>query len=95
MMAKLITVMPQKIYNSSDLRVGSLIRDIQTGDLGLLVRRYNLFDESSTEEPVWVWEMTWTGPATDSFNRHTPFVEQALIGLLNGGVWELKGDEIP
>ena len=87
--------MPQKIYTSRDLKAGSLIRDKQTGDLGLLVKKCNLFHESSTEEPVWVWEMAWTGLATDSFNRYTPFVEQALISLLNGGVWELKGDEVP
>lgn len=86
--------MPQKIYSSDDLRIGSLIRDAQTGDLGLLIKRYNLLDGYSHEEPIWIWEMTWTGPATDSFNRNTPFVEQALVGLLNGGVWELKSDEI-
>jgi hypothetical protein len=37
--------------------------------------------------------MTWVGPATDSLNRNIPFIEEGIIGLLNGGVWELKGDE--
>ena len=85
--------MPQKKYHSTDLRIGSLIRDKQTGDLGLLVERVDLFEKIDGHEPIWVWAMTWTGPATDSYNRNVPFIEQAIIGLLNGGVWELKDDE--
>ena len=71
--------MPTKKYSNNDLGIGSLVRDVQTGDLGLLVDR--------------VWSMTWTGPATDSHNRHIPYIEEAIVGLLNGGVWELKGNE--
>ena len=85
--------MPQKKYNSTDLRIGSLVRDKQTGDLGLLVERVDLFEKIDGHESIWVWAMTWTGPATDSYNRNVPFIEEAIIGLLNGGVWELKDDE--
>jgi hypothetical protein len=85
--------MPLNKLQSTDLKVGSLVRDIQTGDLGLLVERINIFQDIDEHEPVWVWEMTWAGPATDSFNRNTPFIEQAILGLLNGGVWELSSDE--
>ena len=85
--------MPQKKYNSTDLRIGSLVRDKQTGDLGLLVERVDLFEKIDGHEQIWLWEMTWTGPATDSYNRNVPFIEEAIIGLLNGGVWELKDDE--
>jgi len=94
-MAKLITVMPQNKFKTDDLKIGSLIRDVSTGDLGLLVRRYDLFYGMSTEEPIWIWEMTWTGPTTDSWNRNMPFIEEAVLGLLEGGVWEIKGDDGP
>lgn len=89
----LITVMPKKRYSAEDLNIGTLVRDVQTGDLGLLVKRVDLFKFVNDQEPLWVWSMTWTGPATDAFNRNTPFIENAIIGLLNGGVWELQGDE--
>ena len=85
--------MPQKKYNSTDLRIGSLVRDKQTGDLGLLVERVDLFEKIDGHEPIWVWAMTWTGPATDSYNRNVPFIEEAIFGLLNGGVCDLKDDE--
>tara|TARA_R110000824_G_scaffold62606_6_gene165636 strand:+ start:688 stop:951 length:264 start_codon:yes stop_codon:yes gene_type:complete len=85
--------MPTKKYSNNDLGIGSLVRDVQTGDLGLLVDRVDLFDNIEGHEPIWVWSMTWTGPATDSHNRHIPYIEEAIVGLLNGGVWELKGNE--
>tara|TARA_R110000796_G_C14390038_1_gene416310 strand:- start:442 stop:726 length:285 start_codon:yes stop_codon:yes gene_type:complete len=92
-MATLLIVMPPKKYSNNDLGIGSLVRDIQTGDLGLLIERADLFDNVEEHEPIWVWSMTWTGPATDSHNRHIPFIEEAIVGLLNSGVWELKGNE--
>ena len=85
--------MPPKKYKSSDLKIGSLVRDLQTGDLGLLVERVDLFDNIEEHEPIWVWSMTWTGPTPDFRNRHVPFVEETIVGLLSGGVWELKDDE--
>ena len=93
MTAMLITVMPNKKYSIEDLKVGSLIRDKQTGDLALLVYRYDLFADIEEEDEIWIWSMTWTGPATDSYNRNVPFLEQAILGLLNGEVWELKSSE--
>lgn len=87
--------MPKKRYRTEDLKPGMLIRDIQTGDLGLLIERFNIFATFIGHEPIWVWSMTWTGPATDEFNRNTPFLEEAVLGLLNGAAWELRGDETP
>jgi hypothetical protein len=95
MMAKLIIVMPQKKHKTEDLKVGTLIRDVQTGDLALLIKRVDLFKEMDEHPPLWIWEITWTGPATDSLNRHMPFIEEAVLGLLDGGVWEIKGDDKP
>ena len=85
--------MPKKRYNARDLKAGLLIRDIQTGDLGLLIERFDIFSSIKGHDPIWVWSMTWTGPATESHNRNTPFLEEAVLGLLNGSVWELRGDE--
>ena len=95
MMAKLITVMPLKKHSVSDLKTGTLIRDTQTGDLALLIKRVDLFSETDDQEALWIWEITWTGPATDSWNRHMPYIEEAVLGLLDGGVWEIKGDDGP
>ena len=92
-MARLVIVMPQKRYSAKDLKAGLLIRDIQTGDLGLLIERFDIFSSIKGHEPIWVWSMTWTGPATDDHNRNTPFLEEAVLGLLNGSSWELRGNE--
>ena len=88
-------MMPNKRYKTEDLKPGILIRDVQTGDLGLLVERFDIFSSIKGHEPIWVWSMTWTGPATDDFNRNTPFLEEAILGLLNGSSWELRGNETP
>ena len=88
-------MMPQKKYIAEELKPGLLIRDVQTGDLGLLIERFNIFSSMTDHEPIWVWSMTWAGPATDEFNRNTPFLEEAVLGLLNGSAWELRGNETP
>tara|TARA_A100000172_G_scaffold81156_1_gene73428 strand:- start:6776 stop:7039 length:264 start_codon:yes stop_codon:yes gene_type:complete len=85
--------MPLRKHSPSDLKAGILIQDIQTGDLALLIKRVDLFEFVEDEQPLWIWEITWTGPATDSYNRHMPFIEEAVLGLLDGGVWEIKGDD--
>ena len=36
--------MPLKKHSTEDLKVGTLIRDIQTGDLALLIKRVDLFE---------------------------------------------------
>lgn len=90
MMALLITVMSKKKYNQSCLSVGTLIKDKDCGDLALLTKRVNLFEKIDEQEPVWFWEMVWTGPTTNSSNRNVPFVEEAILGLLNSGDWEIK-----
>jgi|TARA_R110000824_G_C15175622_1_gene673272 hypothetical protein len=76
-------------YKRSDLHAGLLIKDLDSGDLGLLVSRFDLMKNWDFDEPIWVWDMFWSGPTTDNENRNVPFIEQAIVGLLNGGVWSI------
>mgnify|MGYP003676461884 CR=1 FL=1 len=93
MTAQLITVMPTYKFQIEDLESGCLIKDLKSGDLGLLVRRFDLMKMHADEDPIWVWDMHWAGPATDEVNKNIPFIEEAILGLLNGGVWILSGHE--
>tara|TARA_R110000822_G_scaffold221906_1_gene355418 strand:+ start:2442 stop:2594 length:153 start_codon:yes stop_codon:yes gene_type:complete len=43
----------------------------------------------SEENAIWAWDIYWTGPSTDEENRVVPFIEQGILGLLNGGAWLL------
>lgn len=85
-MRKLVIYMKTPPFKPSDLEDGTLIKDIDSGDLGLLVNRFDLMKDWE-EEPIWVWDMYWSGPSTDHENRNVPFIESAILGLLNGGVW--------
>ena len=70
---------PSKYGNCTgdDLEVGIMLQDIVSGE----------------ELPVWAWDMLWTGPATNSTNRDTPFTEFGILGLINSGRWlVIKGD---
>jgi hypothetical protein len=85
--------MPRRRHSPDDLKVGTLIQDLQTNDLALLTKRVDIFESVADQEPLWIWEITWTGPLTESYNRYMPFIEEAILGLLDGGVWEIKGDD--
>jgi len=79
-------------YKKSDLIPGLLIKDIDSGDLGLLVRRFDIMRDWNYES-VWVWDMYWSGPTTDYENRYTPFIEEVLLGLLNSDEWVIVENE--
>lgn len=85
--------MPRRRHSPDDLKVGTLIQDLQTNDLALLTKRVDIFESVADQEPLWIWEITWAGPLTESYNRYMPFIEEAILGLLDGGVWEIKGDD--
>jgi hypothetical protein len=68
---------------------GKVIKDINSGDLGVLTRRFNVMTGWEDEIEVWVWEILWAGPETDSKNRYTPSTETAIVALLNSGSWTL------
>jgi len=80
-------------FRTEHLRTGLLVKDMNCGDLGILVKRYNILDTFfELEEEIWVWDIYWTGPATTERNRHTVFVEKAILTLLDMGAWQLQVD---
>ena len=81
--------MRTKPYQSSDLEHGKLVKDLISGDLGVLTSRFDIMKDWGEEQSIWVWEIYWTGPSTDEDNRVVPFIEHGILGLLNGGVWLL------
>ena len=78
-----------RLYQTTDLQHGKLIKDIASGDLGILTTRFNVMDGLSEEDAIWAWNIYWSGPATDEDNRVVPFIEQGILGLLNGSAWLL------
>jgi len=74
-------------WTENDLIIGMLVQDAQSGDVGVFSHRYNVMKEWREELPIWAWELLWVGPSTDPTNRHAPFTEFGILGLLNSGRW--------
>ena len=79
------------------LRPGGVIIDYESGDVGLLVYRYDIIDhlpislDFGTEEEdyrVWAWEIFWSGPAADKNNRYFPYTETGLLNMIRAGTFE-------
>jgi hypothetical protein len=81
--------MKTRPYQRSDLEHGKLVKDLISGDLGVLTSRFDIMKDWGEHQPIWVWEIYWAGPSTDEDNRVVPFIEHSILGLLNGGVWLL------
>lgn len=84
------------------LKPGDIVIDAATGDVGLLVNRYCLFEppeayytehELSKYEKVeirlWAWDVYWTGPDSASVagSRYQPYTEEGLINLIKTGTF--------
>ena len=80
-------------YYPSDLYVGMVIKDIISGDVGLLIKRYNVMSDWDDESAIWAWDILWTGPCTDGTNRNQPYTETGLLGMINAGRMEPTDDE--
>ena len=87
------------------LNIGDIVIDIATGDVGLLVNRYCLFDppeayyteyEMNTYEyaevNLWAWDIFWTGPnEIESIGtRYQPYTESGLVNLIKTVTFLLK-----
>jgi len=80
-----------------ELKPGGVIIDHKTGDVGLLVSRYDIMDHlpitSRTVEYegsgcVWAWDILWSGPAADKNNRYFPYTEGGLLNMIRCGTFE-------
>ena len=83
------------------LEIGDIVVDVASGDVGLLVMRYSLFDDlyerygQNNEFTVWAWNIYWTGPVTTetSVSRYHPYTEEGLYNLIRTGTFLLKKKE--
>ena len=88
---KLLTLMRYytEQYSEKDLSAGMMIEDIVSGDIGILVKRYDVMDSQTLGHEIWAWEIIWTGPATHPINKNQPYTENGLLGMLNAGRVEI------
>ena len=69
---------------------GDIVVDKTTGDVGLLLYRYDVLNDlyEDDEVKIWAWDILWSGPATDATNRRSPYTESGLINLIVAGVFK-------
>jgi len=80
-----------------ELKPGGAVIDHQTGDVGLLIERYDIIDhlpiaarvaEYEGDGRIWAWEIFWSGPASDENNRFFPYTESGLLNMIRAGTFE-------
>ena len=75
------------------LKSGDILIDHAAKEVGVLVRRYNIFEEDDDlvaviEEidydasVVWVWDIFWVGPGPWPLDRLQTYTEEGLLLLL-------------
>jgi len=81
----------------SDLEPGGVIVDHKTGDVGLLVERYDIIEhlpisartvEYEGNGCIWAWEIFWSGKEADKNNRYFPYTETGLLNMIRSGTFE-------
>ena len=86
------------------LKSGDIVIDSTTGDIGLLTRRWSIFEPrdefyapfKEIDMPnidVWAWDIYWTGPETkinNKIRRTQPYTEEGLLNLIRTGTFVLK-----
>ena len=80
------------IYFPDDLNIGMAFKDVVSGDVGILVKRYNVLDGWHSEPEVWAWDILWTGPCTNDTNANQPYTEMGILGMINAGRLEPCSD---
>lgn len=79
-----------------ELQPGGVIIDRKTGDIGLLVRRYDIVEHlpitldliADYDERLWAWEILWSGKGADKNNRYFPYTETGLFNMIRTGTFE-------
>tara|TARA_R110000824_G_scaffold392161_2_gene590376 strand:+ start:222 stop:500 length:279 start_codon:yes stop_codon:yes gene_type:complete len=84
---------------NSRFKVGDVIVDKLTGKIGLLLERYDVFDDYPTPEdpdlenmgPIWAWEIMWSGSkaTTTKISRYGAYTELGLTSLIRDEQFEL------
>jgi hypothetical protein len=78
------------------LKAGGVIIDHTTGDIGLLVSRYDIGGalplkldlHCEDDYHIWVWEILWSGPRADKNNRYFPYTESGLLNMIRVETFE-------
>lgn len=86
-----------------ELKSGDIVVDTSTGEIGLLVRRYSLFDppeefyvpytvDIMKPLELWAWDIYWTGSGLNlsELSRYQPFTEEGLTNLIKTQTFILK-----
>ena len=79
-------------YYPEDLKIGMAFKDVTSGDVGILAKRYNVMDGWPDAGPIWAWDIIWTGPCTNESNSIQPYTEMGILGMINAGRLELCND---
>ena len=78
------------------LKSGDIVIDHVGREIGVLIRRYNIFDEGEIalyikelgEEAgtIWVWDIFWVGPGQWPFEHMQTYTEDGLLLLIESCV---------
>jgi len=78
------------------LKVGDVIIDAVSGEIGLLLQRYDVLeytpmissDFGTSDSAIWAWEILWTGPGSSASNRYQPYTENGLLNMILSGTFK-------
>ena len=78
------------------LKLGDVIIDTDSGDIGLLLHRYDVLEYTPMISPdfgtsdcaIWAWEILWTGRGSDEGNRYQPYTESGVVNMILSGTFE-------
>ena len=77
--------------NKPIFNVGDVVYDVVNRDVGVLLRRYNIFEEEWRDEYedcgiVIVWDLYWTGPnLLPAHDRMQTYTEEGLEIMFDSG----------
>ncbi len=79
------------------LEPGGVVIDHKTGEVGLLMRRYDIVEHiplsldmiyDHDDDGLWAWEIFWSGKDADKNNRYFPYTETGLLNMIRAGTFE-------
>ena len=80
-----------------NLEPGGAVIDHKTGEVGLLMRRYDIVEHiplsldmiyDHDDDGLWAWEIFWTGSNAEKNNRYFPYTETGLHNMIRAGTFE-------